>query len=129
MPGVERTRTPIVPPTSVSSRSATSNSLVRSMPGRKASPSPRSYSPWAASGTPPSGSLVLPSSATGSDHPQSARDPESLPGDEGRVVGGQERHRGRDLVHLAKPAHLGRRLHRLDDPLTHLAQRSRRVQE
>ena len=36
IPGVERTLDPIVPPTSVSSRSATTNSSIRSSPGLQA---------------------------------------------------------------------------------------------
>ena len=81
IPGVESTRMPIVPPTSVTSRSSTVNSSTARSPARAPSP----------------------------DHPQAAGDAERLAGDVGRVVGGEEGDRRGDLLGLAEPAQLRRR--------------------
>src|SRR5215211_2946979 len=108
MPGVESTRAPIVPPTSVSSIPSTTNSSLRSIPGSNINAPP-----------PP---LRVRGLRESSDHPQPARDAERLAGDVGGVVGGEEGDSRRDLLRPAEPLQLGPALHRLDHLLADLAQ-------
>src|SRR5512132_3376207 len=97
MPGVESTLAPIVPPTSVSRRSSTTNSSVRSIPGWINAPPPPA--PHGSRCRAPSHERGLRESL---DHPQATRDAERLAGDVGGVVRGKEGDRGGDFFRLSQ---------------------------